>query len=108
MEGYHYVFLLHGSLFHGNLCSMINVQVSNKNNENSMNVIRRFTRRVNSSGILNRARSLRYHSRDFSDTVQKKQALRSLKRRGEVERLIKLGKLPDRRRHAVGITDEKE
>jgi ribosomal protein S21 len=76
---------------------MINVEVSNKNNESAMNVIRRFSRRVNRSGILRRARGLRYHSREQSNAIQKKQALRGLARRTEVDHLIKLGKLPDRR-----------
>lgn len=87
----------------------VNVEVRNKNNENNMNLIRRFSRRVNNSGVLYKARDLRNHTRNQSKTLQKKQALRSLRRKKEVDRLIKLGKLPDRRRteSVIKIDEEK-
>lgn len=77
---------------------MINVQVKSKPNENTTNLIRRFSRRVNSSGVLSKARTLKSHSRDLSKNMKKKQRIRSLEQLQQVERLIKLGKLPDRRR----------
>jgi ribosomal protein S21 len=78
---------------------MINVEVQANNNENSMSVIRRFSRRVNESGILKKKRSIRYRNKPASKTQQRKQTLRSIDRKKEVEKLIKLGKISENRRN---------
>jgi ribosomal protein S21 len=75
---------------------MINVEVNRGNNENNANIIRKFTRRVQEAGILNRVRSLRYSKRTESPYVRKKKALKSIRRKEEVEKLIKLGKIHSR------------
>jgi ribosomal protein S21 len=75
---------------------MNNVTVEKQPNENSTSVIRRFTKRVQQSGVLQRAKGLRYAQRELSDQMQKKQTLKSLRRKEEREELIKLGKLPER------------
>ncbi|MEX0934951.1 MAG: hypothetical protein WDZ70_01320 [Candidatus Paceibacterota bacterium] len=85
---------------------MINVEVQARNNESNNNLIRRFSRKFNSSGISRRARSLKSHRREKSDNVQREQALKKIKRNKEIERLIKLGKLPDRRIEPRPIVDE--
>ncbi len=72
------------------------VEVSKNQNESSVNLIRRFTKRVQESGVLNRARSTRYNERPKSKLSRKNSTLMSMKKRKEIERLKKLGKLPDR------------
>ncbi len=74
---------------------MINVEVSKTGNENSLNLIRRFTKRVQGSGILSRVRSIRYASRKQSEYVKQKKTLKTLKRKEEIMDLIKMGKMSE-------------
>ena len=74
------------------------VQVEKNQNETNINLIRRFTKRAQGVSIVQQVRSIRYRKRKTSKFTQKKQALKSLERRKKIFRLIKLGKLPDRRR----------
>ena len=71
----------------------VNVEVEKNKNENNANLIRRFTRRVQESGVLPKVRSIRYLERDLSKNVKKTKRLKSLKRKEEIEELIKLGKM---------------
>lgn len=73
---------------------MINIEVEKNNNENNLSLLRRFTKRVQGSGILPRVRSIRYKSRKLSAYKTKMKTLKSIKRRKEIEELIKLGKFP--------------
>ena len=73
-----------------------NIQVEKGANENNLNLIKRFTRRVQGSGILPRVRSIRYSSRNQSEYVKKKKTLKKLKRLEEVKELIKMGKMTER------------
>ncbi len=75
----------------------INVEVERNPNENATNLLRRFTKRVQGAGILPRVRSLRYAGRPSTKFLRKKRALKGLARRKEVSRLIKLGKMADKR-----------
>ncbi|MES3005308.1 MAG: hypothetical protein V4690_04390 [Patescibacteria group bacterium] len=72
---------------------MINAEVTKTGNENSLNLIRRFTKKVQGSGVLPRVRSLRYATRKASEYVKKKKTLKVLKRREEVADMIKMGKM---------------
>ncbi|MFH0846371.1 MAG: hypothetical protein V1851_03180 [Patescibacteria group bacterium] len=76
---------------------MINVEVIKKNNENDASIIRRFTKKIRNSGILPRVRSIRYNQREVSKLIRKKDTLTKLAKREEIERLIKLGKMPENR-----------
>lgn len=76
---------------------MLNVEVKAKDNETTTNLLRRFSRKVNSSGILRRKRKLKTRVRKQSKNVRKQQKVDSLKKLDKVDKLIKLGKLPDRR-----------
>lgn len=78
---------------------MINVEVTRQNNENSMNTIRRFTKRVQGSGVLRRVRSIKYHQRAQSDFLRKTKALNRIEKRKNYEEQVKLGKIAERRRH---------
>jgi ribosomal protein S21 len=71
---------------------MINVEIQKNGTENAMGVLKRFTKRVQGSGVLNRVRGLRYAERSPSRYVRKKRALKGLRRRTEIAELIKLGK----------------
>lgn len=73
-----------------------NVEIERSSNENNTHAIRKFTRRVQDAGILNRVRGIRYYSRNESKYVQKKKALKSIGKRKEIETQIKLGKLRPR------------
>ena len=74
---------------------MINAEVVRTGNENNLNLIRRFTKKVQGSGILPRVRSIRYSTRKQSEYVKKKKALKVLKRREEVAEMIKMGKMTE-------------
>lgn len=73
---------------------MINVEVSKNAGENAMGVIRRFTRKVQSSGVIPRVRTLRSSTRVQSHYKVKMRRLTLLKRRANMAELIKLGKAP--------------
>lgn len=73
-----------------------NVEVVKTGTENSMGVIRRFTKRVQGAGILPRVRSLRYKNRNQSRNTVKKKTLKRIGRRKEVDLLIKLGKMTEK------------
>ncbi len=70
-----------------------NVEVSKNATDNNLGLIRKFTKRVQGSGILSRLRSKRYSTRNLSEYVKKKKALKKIARREEVKKLIKLGKM---------------
>jgi len=77
---------------------MINVEVSKAANENNIGIIKRFTKKVQGSGILPKVRSKRYSQRDLSFYKTKKNTLKNLKRKGEIMELIKMGKMADNKR----------
>ena len=72
---------------------MINVEITRNPGENGLSVIRRFTRKVQGSGVIPRMRSLRFSGRVQSPYKVKQKALKVLNRRAEVAELIKLGKM---------------
>ncbi len=77
---------------------MINAEVVKNGSENNVNLIRRFTKKVQGSGVLPRVRSLRYATRKLSPYVRQKKALKTLRKREEVAELIKLGKMTEHTR----------
>ena len=79
----------------------VNVDITKKKNENNLSVLKRFTRRVQSAGVLPKVRSLRYENRTPSENVRRNKRLASLERKAKIDDLIKLGKIsatPVRRR----------
>jgi len=68
------------------------IEVVKGPNENNLSVIRRFTKRVQASGILNKVRSRRYSERVQSENVRKAKTLAYLKKKEVIAELIKLGK----------------
>ena len=74
----------------------LNVEVTKSGSENSASIIRKFSQRIRSTGIVRRMRSRRYWLRAVSTAVKKKQALRRIDRNTEYMRLFKEGKVEDR------------
>ena len=71
----------------------VNAEVHKNENETAVNLIRRFSKRVQGTGLIPSTRANRYHSRPQSPAVRRKQTLKRIKRREEVQELIKLGKM---------------
>ena len=69
------------------------LEVKKKERENSQNLVRRFTKRVQQSGILRNARKTRFRHREKSRNMEKEAALRREKMKSEYEKLKKLGKV---------------
>jgi ribosomal protein S21 len=72
---------------------MINAEVNKTGNETALSTIRKFSRRVQGTGLIRTVRGTRYYSRDASKIVKKKRALKLIKRREEYRELIKSGKV---------------
>lgn len=75
---------------------MINVQITRNGTENSLATLRRFTKKVQSSGILPRVRSLRYNQRKLSGYKVKVKTLKSIAKKTETQELIKMGKIQEK------------
>ena len=73
----------------------INVEVKKNNQESTANLIRRFTKRVQGSGVLNRLRKHRYHNRMKSALVARAKKLVKLENKEKYETLLKLGKIQE-------------
>lgn len=80
------------------MSSQVQIEVVRNPNETSGSLLRRFTRRVQSSTILKAARSRRYAERAPSKLAKKKMAIRRIEFRADRERKRKLGiELPNDR-----------
>ncbi len=75
---------------------MINVELKKNEHENATNLIRRFTRKIQESGIIIKVKKNRYNERPMSKLSEKVVAIRRIARRAEVEKLKKLGKMETR------------
>lgn len=75
----------------------INVQVEKNNNESSANVIRRFQKRVQGAGIIQKVRNSRYYSRVKSGNVARMARLKKLAKKETYEKLLKLGKVKEQK-----------
>ncbi len=71
----------------------VNAEVEKNDGESTVNLIRRFTKRVQGSRLIQNIRGRRYHTRDKSKEVRRKHTLKVIKRRENVAELIKLGKM---------------
>ncbi len=76
----------------------INIEVAKTATENSASLLRRFTKRVQESGIIRRVKSQRYKDRIQSHFKVKRATLERIDRRKKNDRLIKLGKITPRTR----------
>jgi ribosomal protein S21 len=69
------------------------VEVKKNPNENNASVLRRFSRRIQESGIIPKVKGSRYNERKESKLKVKKSALKRMARRKEIEVLKKMGKM---------------
>jgi ribosomal protein S21 len=72
---------------------MINAEVQKTGAESAISVIRKFSRRVQGTGLIQTVRKRRYYEREKSKTVSKKRALKRIERHQNRLELIKEGKL---------------
>lgn len=73
---------------------MINVEVQRHGNENIGGLMRRYSRKMQSSGVVKRAKSLRYFKRKASQASIKKSALTRIARTKKYVELYKEGREP--------------
>lgn len=69
------------------------VQVQKNENESTGSLVRRFTRRIQQSGFLLRARSKRFYEPGKSDFAKKKEAIQRVAWIKNMEKQRKLGKI---------------
>jgi ribosomal protein S21 len=68
------------------------IEVKKNTNESNMNLVRRFSRKVQEAGIIQKVKSKRYNERNESKVKIKAGALKKINKKKEIERLVKLGK----------------
>lgn len=73
----------------------INVEVTNNGKENALSLLRRFTKKVQRSGVLPKMRSIRYSTRNVSEYVKKKRTLKYIRSKEETAKLVKLGRIAE-------------
>ncbi len=71
------------------------VEVRKRDNESSDSLIRRFSRKVQQSGVLLQARKIRFYERKKSKYKQREEAQRRAELNAERDRLIKLGEIDE-------------
>ncbi|MCK5085275.1 30S ribosomal protein S21 [Candidatus Parcubacteria bacterium] len=71
------------------------IEVKKKDNESIGSLLRRFSKKVQQSGLLFQARNSRFRDKNQSRAERRKSALRRKEIVGEREKLRKLGKLED-------------
>jgi len=71
------------------------IEVKKKDKESSENLIRRFSSRVQQSGVLLRVRKNRFRREDKSKIEKRNEALYKIKIRKEIDKLKKLGKFDE-------------
>lgn len=69
------------------------IEVKKNTNETNVNLLRRFSRKVQESGIIPTVKGKRYSERPESKVKTKASTLKKLKNRAVREKLIKLGKI---------------
>lgn len=74
------------------------VEVRRKENETTGAMLRRFTRKVQLSGVLIRARKTRFYQSKLTKRAVRERALMRIKKGKERARLEKLGKLSEEKK----------
>ncbi len=70
-----------------------NAEVVKNQNETNISLVRRFTKKMQSTGVLRYVKKTRFRARPFSALKKKERALKRIKKQKEIERLKKLGKI---------------
>lgn len=74
---------------------MINIEITKGSSENNLSALRRFTKRVQGSGVLPRVRSKRYTLRTPSKNSLRAKTVSYLKKKETIAELVKMGKIPE-------------
>ena len=74
----------------------INIEVSKTADESNASLVRRFTKRLQNSGVLRHVRKNQYITRPESKFKKKARALKRIIKQKEIARLKKLGKIADK------------
>jgi ribosomal protein S21 len=70
----------------------VTVQVNKNTNESNMNLIRRFSRKVQETGMIQKVKGKRYNERPLSKLAIKNGRLKYIAKKKVQEKLYKLGK----------------
>ena len=73
----------------------VSIEVKRKDGETTRSLLRRFSRRIQQSGILVRARKARFRERERTKRERRNSALRRIKIVQEKEKLRKMGVLEE-------------
>lgn len=75
------------------------IEVEKAANENTITLLRRFTKRVQGSKILSIVRERKFRNRQLSTLKQKRRALKGIEITKNIEKLKKLGKyVPEKKK----------
>jgi ribosomal protein S21 len=75
--------------------STTQIIVQKNSGESNTSVLRRFTKKVQETRLIQKVKGQRYNLREKSDLVRKKGALRRIAKNKETDRLKKLGKIKE-------------
>lgn len=75
-----------------------NVDIKKTKNDNNLGLLRKFSRKVKQSGVLQKKRSIRYFDRAISDFKKKKIRLTKMEKGEEYRKSEKMGTLKPRKR----------
>ncbi len=78
------------------------VETKRRKGESFDGLLRRFTRRVQSSGKLLETRKFRFHVKEPNKTTQKESAIRRITTRAQRDYLMKVGKLVEDKKRGRG------
>ena len=70
----------------------VNVYIKKTDKTSSSDVLKKFQKKVKTSGVVNKLKSVRFFDRKASAYRKKKEALRRIQKTEEIERAKKLGK----------------
>lgn len=71
------------------------VEVRKRDNESTESLLRRFSRKVQQSGVLLQARKIRFHARKKGKKKLREDAIRKAGLMAERDRLIKIGEIDE-------------
>ncbi|MBI4120822.1 MAG: hypothetical protein HY457_01005 [Parcubacteria group bacterium] len=71
----------------------VNAEVTKNQNETNISLVRRFSKRLRGTGVLNAAKKIRFHTREDSQFKKKRWALKRIDKQKKYEKLKKLGKV---------------
>ncbi len=77
--------------------TMIVIEVEKNQNENTVNLLRRFTKKMRGARILNEVRGRKYSLRPESKLRKKRRVLKSIEITEKMEYLKKLGKIIEKK-----------